>query len=275
MQINFTIITNQMIFLENLSELINDPINLLLVEDNEMYADALQLLLSKKTINVKSVLSAEDAITMLVDYKPDLIILDIMLGDNMSGFEFLSFLKQRIQYAHIPVIIISALSHQDKITEGLSLGANDYLVKPFKSIELILKIINLAKLKINFNKHKHIEPIEHLIAELDESYKLSLDFAAMVSSNIQQNIDFNVSCIVKKLGTNNTKLEDVVHKYFYKNPVKYILTKRLERADLMIRNSNIAINNIAYQCGFKSTSYFCTAYKHHFNCTANEARNSQ
>ena len=261
--------------LENICELITQPIKVLLVEDNELYADALNILLTKGTITVKSVNSAEIAMGILDNLNPNVIVLDVMLGDKMSGFEFLSFLKQQIKYAHIPVIIISALSHQDKITEGLSLGANDYLVKPFKSIELILKIINLSKIKYNTTKHLNNEPILNQIAVLDVDYKLSLDFAAMVSGFIQQNIDFKVSDIVKKLGTNNSKLEEVVKKYFHKPPVQYILTKRLERADLMLRNSNIAINNVAYQCGFKTTSYFCTTYKRHFNCTPNQARSSQ
>ena len=263
-----------MIALENISDLIEQPIHVLLVEDNEVYADALNVLLNKGSISVKSLRSAEAAMEILDEYNPNVIILDIMLGDNMSGFEFLSFLKQQSKYAHIPVILISALSHYDKITEGLSLGANDYLVKPFKSLELILKIVNLSKLKHQYNKHINNQPIQTQIDILDANYKLYLDFASLVSSLIQQNIEFKVSEIVKKLGTNNSKLEDVIKEYYNIPPVKYILIKRLERADLMLRNSNIAINNIAYECGFKSTSYFCTAYKRHFNYTPLEARNS-
>ncbi len=239
-------------------------IKVLLIEDNKNYSETVAELLSKEKLQVHTLTSGEDAITYLNSEEPDIIIVDIMLGDKMSGFDFITFLKNSRKYNHIPVIFISALAHESKIEEGLSLGANDYLTKPFRITQLALKIKNLTKLKDSITR-KHAN--QHIIEEvnnLDKDYKLSLDFAAIVNEIVNNSVDMTVTDIVDKLETNFTKLDIVIKKYYHQRPVNYILAKRLQRADLMLRNSNININTVAYQCGFNSTSYFCTAFKKHF-----------
>lgn len=259
--------------LEDVRNLVEkNPISVLLIEDNAIYAEGLSYLLSNSNITVMPASSGEQAMVILSGVLPDIIVLDIMLGDKMSGFDFLTILKQNVKYRHIPVILISALSHVDKIQEGLKLGANDYLTKPLRTEELILKIINLVMITKKNNDFSANENIMDQITEMDIEYKLSLDFVTIVTNIVNTGEDTTVLKIVNQLNTNYTRLDAVVKKYLHKTPVNYILMKRLQRADLMVRNSNISINNIAYSAGFKSTSYFCTAYKKHFGKTPLETR---
>ena len=253
-------------------KVIKEPVEILLVEDNAEYSANLSGILEKENIKVTNVFSAELAIEYLKKKEPDVIVLDIMLGDKMNGFDFITYLKSSRRYPHIPVIFISALSHIDKIEEGLSLGANDYLVKPFGIAELGYKIINLARLKKNVEKRHNTEHIIEQVSNLDSDYKLAQLFVAEVNELVNNCLEMTVTDIVKKLNTYFTKLDLVIKKYHQQTPVNFILAKRLQRADLMLRNSNISINNIAFQCGFNSTSYFCTAFKKYYEKSPMQAR---
>jgi len=251
------------------------PIKLLLIEDNEMYSEGLAFLLRSNNIEVIVENSGEAALKIIFDLMPDAIVLDIMLSPYLDGFSLLTMLKQDIRVSHIPVILISAMSFPDKIEHGLALGANDYLVKPFKSEELILKINSLVNLSNNINKFAKTSSIINHISSLDPDQKLASEFSTLVAKIIADNDESSVPEIVKQLNVGYARLETVVKKIFKTTPVNFILKKRLERADLMLRNSNMSINNIAYSAGFKSTSYFCTTYKKHFGKSPLVNRNNK
>lgn len=82
---------------------------------------------------------------MLKTKRPDLIVLDLMLGGE-DGFQILSLLKSNVDYVSIPVIIVSAKGGEMDKVKGLNLGADDYLAKPFSIMEL------LARIKANLRK---------------------------------------------------------------------------------------------------------------------------
>ena len=261
--------------LERVKSNVKNPIKLLLIEDNEMYSEGLAFLLRSKNIEVHTVNSGESALEVIYELKPDAIVLDIMLSPYLDGFSLLTILKQDMRVAHIPVILISAMSFPDKIEQGLALGANDYLVKPFKSEELILKINSLVNLSSNISKYSQNDSVIGHIYSLDPDQKLASEFSTIVTKLLAENNDITVPEIVKQLNIGYARLESVVKKIFKTTPVTFIMKKRLERADLMLRNSNMSINNIAFTSGFKSTSYFCTSYKKHFGKSPLMCRNNK
>jgi len=113
---------------------------LILVVDDEI--NVLQLLkfnLSKEGYQVITATSGRDAIRLVGEEKPDLIILDIMLPE-MDGYDVLRILKANRQSASIPVIMLSARDEElDKVV-GLELGAEDYVTKPFSIRELVARV---------------------------------------------------------------------------------------------------------------------------------------
>ncbi len=112
-----------------------------IVEDNEQLREALVELLGNE-FGITALENGSKLIEYLEVKIPDLILLDIMLPFPLDGFSILRLLKNNEALAAIPVILMSAINSEDKITEGLELGANDYIVKPFKSNNLFLKIRN-------------------------------------------------------------------------------------------------------------------------------------
>ncbi len=128
---------------------------ILLVEDNETLAKGLMYLLEQNKYNVIHTLNVKDTINYLIDEKPDLIILDISLPDG-DGF---ALYNREISKRKIATIFLTAKDDEDDIVKGLELGADDYIIKPFSTRELIARI-NRIILKENQNLIIKIKDIE-------------------------------------------------------------------------------------------------------------------
>lgn len=126
------------------------PDQILVVDDEHEIADLVELYLQNENYTVFKFYSAKDALGCIENTKLDLAILDIMLPD-MSGFK----LCQKIREAHTyPIIMLTAKDEEtDKIT-GLTLGADDYITKPFRPLELV------ARVKAQLRRYKKYNPAQ-------------------------------------------------------------------------------------------------------------------
>jgi len=123
--------------------------HILLVDDDGHLAKMLTFLFMAKGFNLENAQNGLDALEVLKRIKPEAIILDIMMP-VMNGFEFLKQIKEDNTLKDLPVIVLSALPPVDNQEKALSLGAYDYIVKPFKSSELIKKTMEAIEAG-NFN----------------------------------------------------------------------------------------------------------------------------
>ncbi len=133
--------------------------NILIVDDEQAIADLVEVYLKNENCNVFKFYNVQDDLNFIENEKLDLAILDVMLPD-VNGFS----ICQRIREKHIfPVIMLTAKEEEiDKIT-GLTLGADDYITKPFRPLELVARV--KAQLR-RFTKYNSMEPAqeERLIA---------------------------------------------------------------------------------------------------------------
>ncbi len=111
---------------------------ILICEDEEIMLTALEFRLKKQGYEVVRAKDGQVAIDKIQTEDPDLIIADIMMP-HVSGLELITFVRQD-QQKETPVIVISALELDEVVLEASRLGANDFISKPFKPIELILRI---------------------------------------------------------------------------------------------------------------------------------------
>ncbi len=242
----------------------NKP-TVLLVEDNAVLRESLTYLLSLHGYNTLEATNGNEALETLSQNLPDVILLDIMLGDSLDGFSILKIIKGDSRIRHIPVIIISALTQDTNILNGLELGANDYVVKPFKINELLLKVNNLVRLKANISENV-LNGGEVNIS----NYKTTSDaqilknFALLIETNLKSVDQQSVAGIAEQLSLSISTLERMVKKNYGCNPVQYIIKRKLEQADLMLRTSNMSVTDVASSMGFNSISYFSTCYKKYF-----------
>ncbi len=113
--------------------------HVLVVDDEEDLLELLQYNLKKEGYDVKMTTSGEDALTMARTNQPDLIVLDLMLP-GLSGEDVCRILKNDQKTGHIPIIMLTAKGEDADILAGFSLGADDYIPKPFSPKVLIARI---------------------------------------------------------------------------------------------------------------------------------------
>ena len=110
--------------------------HILIVDDEESIADLLEVYLRNENYIVHKFYNAADALNCVESCEPDLAILDVMLPD-MSGFDLCQKIRRRHRY---PVIMLTAKDEETDKIMGLTLGADDYITKPFRPLELIARV---------------------------------------------------------------------------------------------------------------------------------------
>ena len=121
----------------------------ILVIDDELHIRTiLTYMLEQEDFRVIQASCGAEALMMLDDFLPDLILLDIMMPD-MDGFTVLSRIRGQFRTHNLPVILLTAHGETDQKVRGLQAGANDYLVKPFVPEELLLRVRNMLQLSRN------------------------------------------------------------------------------------------------------------------------------
>jgi len=112
---------------------------ILIVEDEEDVAEMIRYNLEKESYRTFVAYSGAEALEAAHVHTPDLVLLDIMLPD-LSGWEVCRILRDNAKSRSIPILMLTALSSEEAHIKGLSLGADDFLTKPFSIKELLLRI---------------------------------------------------------------------------------------------------------------------------------------
>ena len=113
---------------------------ILIAEDDELMLKTLEFRLKKDSHQVIIARDGREALQMIENHMPDLVISDIMMPYN-SGLEIVSEIKEK---HNIPIIILSAMGQEDVVLEAFKLGADDFLTKPFSPNELSVRIRRLS-----------------------------------------------------------------------------------------------------------------------------------
>ena len=117
---------------------------LLIVEDDEDTASFMRYVLEAESHVVRTAPAADAARRQLLDFEPDLIVLDRGLPDQ-DGLEFCRELRGRARTANVPVLFVSAAKTSADVAEGFRAGGDDYLTKPFGFVELVARVQALLR----------------------------------------------------------------------------------------------------------------------------------
>jgi DNA-binding response OmpR family regulator len=118
------------------------PKEILIVDDEPSIVVPIQFLMEQQGYNVLVAENGEDALDIIYKYKPDLILLDIMLP-RIDGYEVCEIVRLDPRYRDIKIIFITAKGREVEIAKGLALGADAYITKPFSNTELVSKVKEL------------------------------------------------------------------------------------------------------------------------------------
>ena len=120
---------------------------ILIIEDETALLYALEAELSYAGFQIMTATEGKDGLEKIKRFKPDLVVLDIMLPD-IDGLEILKQIKEDPQMKSIPVIIVSNLEKKETVEKGLKLGAKEYIIKTQYTLEEVLKKIKETLAKI-------------------------------------------------------------------------------------------------------------------------------
>lgn len=202
---------------------------------------------------------------------PDIIICDVMMP-KMDGYEFCKALKDDLETDYIPVILLTAKAEQSDKLEGLGLGADDYIMKPFDIEEVKVRVSNLiqSRKKLMDRYSKAGIKLELPIADVP---KAELVFIEDVRDLILAEMDdenFGVEELAQKTLTSRRTLHNRIKKITNKSASDLIREVRLERAHQLLEAEAGTISEIAYSVGFKSIAHFSRVFKDHFKLNPSE-----
>jgi two-component system phosphate regulon response regulator PhoB len=151
---------------------------ILIVDDESSIRDMLRVALEMADYNCLEASDAQQAHSLIVDQKPDLILLDWMLPGT-SGIELARRLKRDEVTAHIPIIMLTAKGEEDNKVQGLEVGADDYITKPFSPRELCARLKAVLRRTDGLGEGGPIEveglildPVSHRVTINDEPVQM-------------------------------------------------------------------------------------------------------
>lgn len=235
----------------------------LIVEDNDDFRAYLKDNLSNQYAVIEAH-NGEAGWKEALSAHPRLIVSDISMP-IMDGITLIKKLKADKRTSHIPVILLTAMVGDKEQLEGLGMGANDYITKPFNFEVLGAKIKSMLALSDTL-KDTYSRQIKVLAPELDiqsEDEKLLIQIVKYLEDNIT-NPQLSVELLSHELGMSRSSLYSKVLKITGEKPVEYIRSFKLEKAAALLQKNSYTIAEVAYMTGFSTPAYFTKAFKAKF-----------
>lgn len=233
---------------------------ILIIEDNY---DLVTFLTSKLSRNyrVLSASNGEDGIRIAETNIPDLIICDLMLP-GIQGDEVVTFLKENVMTSHIPIIMLTARDSDIQKQVSFDQGVYDFITKPFNHELLISKINATFKNMSSFKKYYGKELIYDIAKKkINENEKQLLHkFDAFVQQNYN-NPALNVDLLCKEMNMSKVQLYRKIKAITGSTINDFIQSVRIERAKDLLSATDLSLSEIAYKCGYSSSSYFSRNFK--------------
>lgn len=238
----------------------NKEYSVVIAEDNR---DLLMLLQKnfKDKYKLKCFENGKDAWDYIVEKMPDIVITDIMMP-IMSGTELCQKIKTDVNLCHIPVLMLTAKTTPEAKLEGLQMGADAYVAKPFSMEELEVRINNILNvrlvLKKRLNKLAKLEGLSIPATNHEQA------FVEKVFALIQENMDkseLDVHFLADKLNISRTNLHNKLKQILNLNTTEFINTIRINKAKELILMQDLTFSEISYQVGYNDVSYFNKTFK--------------
>ncbi|WP_352421618.1 response regulator [Proteiniphilum sp.] len=238
--------------------------HVLVVEDN----NDLQNFLKHALQSYYQVTVADDGVEaweQIQKKMPELVISDIMMP-NMDGFELCRLMKSTYETSHIPVVLLTALSEKTQQLQGLGIGADDYLTKPFDMALLTQRIKSIIQ-----NRKTVREKALKLIQETDGdpilSNELNDKFVKRAVELVRTNMDnpeFDKETFASAMHVSSSLLYKKLKSLTDQSPVDFIRGIRLNYAVELLQSGKYTVTEVSELCGFSSVKYFSQAFKKYF-----------
>ncbi len=250
--------------------------HILIVEDDAEIRDYLSSELSGD-YEVSLAEDGRDGLSAVLKKSPDLIISDIMMP-KMDGHELCSKVKGNPATSHIPVILLTAKSRDEDHLEGLEMGADAYIIKPFNMDILRRNIVNLIHtyqmLRLKFGRNDSLEEQVDEVRMKSPDDQLLERIMKVINKNIS-NSDLSVDRIADEVGISRVHLHRKMKELTGQTPHDFIRNIRLKQAANLLSARNMNITEVMYACGFNNAASFSTIFKRFYGMSPREYMNEQ
>ncbi|MBQ8484144.1 MAG: response regulator [Bacteroidales bacterium] len=255
---------------------------LLVVEDNEELRTFMRSIFVKD-FKVIEACNGREGLEQCRMHMPDMVVSDIMMPD-MEGTEMVRILKDDMNTSHIPVILLTARSNIESRIEGMEIGADDYITKPFSAAYLKARIVNIMEQRRKLQEkycaslmnpcnnagctdEKEKAPVlssadRRFMDKVLEVIETNIDNGSLTVDDIASELNMSRSVFFKKLKT-ITGL----------SPVEFLRDIRMKRAAELILTGEYTMSQVAYMVGINDSHYFSKCFKQQFGVTPTQYRN--
>ena len=227
--------------------------------------------------NVLSFNNAAEALASLELKQPDLIISDVMMPE-IDGLSFAQKIKQNKLWSHIPLILLSALHHEDDQVKGIEAGAEVYVTKPFNVKYLEKVVYRLIKRESDLKEYYSSIFSSFKVENGNCIHKEDQEFLDKVIETIEKNItnpDLSVELLSSDLGYSTRQFYRKLKPITDKSPADIIKEYRLTMAERLLLTKNYTIEEIMDKTGFNNRGTFYKLFSQRFGMPPRQYREQQ
>jgi DNA-binding response OmpR family regulator len=233
---------------------------ILIIDDEQDVLDFLSHILGY-TYKIYTAPEAGKAQQLLDEEIIHLIISDVMMP-GMNGFELCQLIKSNIAYSHIPIILLTSKNTHQAHIEGLQVGADAYIQKPFSVDLLLSQIQNLLKNRTKIKDHFANDPFAHIQVPVrskkDELFLQELD--AYINAHMKEpNIDFDA--LAEHLFMSRATFYRKITALMSLSPKEFVDMTRLKKAAALMAENRLSLPEIIKLTGFSSEAGFSRSFE--------------
>jgi AraC-like DNA-binding protein len=191
----------------------------------------------------------------------------------MDGITLTRKVKQNININHTPVILLTAKTQSADQIEGLEMGADAYIPKPFNTSVLITTITNLiANREILRNKFSGHQDYEGRITlpSMKSSDEVFMNKVLKIIDENLSNSELNVELLAGRVGMSRVHMHRKLKELTNQSAGDFIRGIRLKQAALMLSEKKVTVSEVAYAAGFRNLSHFSTSFKDFYGLSPTE-----
>jgi len=247
---------------------------ILLVEDNIELIEFISSVLVKNYKIIKAT-NGKDVFDILKGQSVNLIISDIMMP-VMDGYELCQLLKRNLEFSHIPIILLSAKDSLQSKVEGLEIGADSYIEKPFSPQYLLAQVESLLANREKIRTYFANSPLVHIKTMAYST--ADAKFLEKIDDIINENIDdvnLDVEQLAWLMNMSRPTLYRKIKAVCNLSPLELIIITRLKKAAEFLVETDYKVYEIANKLGFSSQTQFTRTFVKHFDINPSKYRESK
>ncbi len=254
------------------------PLNhyrVLVVEDDNDVREFLRNEL-QRYFEIQLAAEGQEAWERIQEQKPDLVVSDVMMP-RMSGYQLVKKVREDVKFTDLPIILLTALTADDKKLKGIDAGADAYIEKPFHTDILIATCCQLLEQRNHLKQMYGQQPAGSPKAAVPEVIKDEQDkkFQAVLDAWLAEHItdpQLNIDSFAESMGYGRTTFYKKIKRITGTTPNDYIRSLRMNKAAELLKDDRLTVSEVGYQVGIGDPYYFSKSFKSFFGVSPTKYR---